>query len=149
MNKRPFFSLFAFWLITTIFFFGGLLGIIFTIRHLYKITELEKSEIVEEAVITKVVMSYRSFTDTVYFSTTHDNKVYRFQLLNSYNVNVGDKIEVKFNEEKTFFLVEKYSLVVYISKILEIFLLLVCLILSIYFILIWYNDTYKQARSTN
>jgi hypothetical protein len=147
MNKQVFISLCTFGLITIILFFEGLLGIIFTARELYYILELEKNETIETASITGKTNRTRTPDFTIYFITINDNKTYRFHLLKfAYGkVSIGDKIEVKFNDARTLFLITNFKSAIYAGYIVQIGLFLVCFLLSILF-LRGTIDIYKQRE---
>ena len=130
----------VFCLITLIMFFGGLLGIIFTIRHSNNIRQLENSKYVENATITHIVRRARSGgNNLVYFMIENERKSYRINLTTFRNfrterISIGDKIEVKFNEDRTQFLITDYSSIIYRGHIMDIFLFAVVFILSIFFL---------------
>ena len=131
MNKQ---AIIVFGFITAILFFGGVLGVFFTARHLINIRELEKSDIIEEAIITSKLNRVRTFTNDIYFITISDNKTHRFHLMKLNESRVGDRIEVKFNEDMTKFLVTDFKSTTYFTYIFQIFLFLICFILSIMFL---------------
>jgi len=148
MNKNYFVSsAVVFGLITIILFFGGLLGIIFTAIHFHKILEIKESGITENAIITRIVCRARTPDDDIYFTTINDNKTYRFHLvkLTYGEINVRDKIEVKFNDERTLFFVTNLKSATYVSYIVQIFLFLVCLVFSIPF----FRGTIELYKSRN
>ena len=131
----------AFGIITLIMFFGGLLGIIFSIRHSNNIRKLETSNYIENATITHIVRRARSGgNNLVYFMTENERKSYSINLTSFRNfsterISIGDKIEVRFNEDRTQFLIIDYSSIIYRGHIIQIFLFAVVFILSILFLL--------------
>ena len=128
------FCLFAF--IFIVFFVGGILGVVFSIKGYKNIRELEKSSAVESAVITKFQMRIRSrgFSNSIYFTTRSDGKSYHYNILKLLpgKIEAGDDIEVKFNENRTLFLITNYSSAFYADYIIRIFLFIVCIILSMF-----------------
>ena len=147
MKNQDFVSLCVFGLISIIFFFGGALGIILTVKHLNSILGLEASEIIEDAIVTGVGRRIRTPSNEIYFETISDNKVYRFHLLKlTHGANVGDKIEVRFNEERTLFYVVEFSSARFITFIVQIVLFLGCLVFSILFLKYDTLDLYKSIR---
>jgi len=98
----------VFGLISIILFFGGMLGVFFSIKYLNNIFKLEKSEIAETAIITSVINRSRTPNSAIYFLTINENKTYKINLIKIVTINkfnIGDIIEVKFNEEKTRFFI--------------------------------------------
>ena len=147
MNKKALVQFFGFGVITAILFLGGTLGVFFTVKHVNRIRELEKSEVIEEAVITRVERRSRTSNNTIYFYTENDRKTHRMHLLIllSTEVEEGDKLEVKFNSDRTVFLITNYQSATYIGYNVQIGLFIVCFLLSILF-LRGTIDTYKNIR---
>ena len=136
MNKQYILAFCIFGLLTLVFFFGGILGVVFSIKRYDNIRKLEESNIIESASITQFQRSYRTSSNLIYFTTQNDGKIYRFNLIKlaSGKIEVGDEIEVKFNEDKTLFLITNYSFAFYIGYIVQIILFVICIILSILFL---------------
>ena len=133
MNKKVFVSLCVFGLVTVFLFFGGILGFFFTFKHLNNVRELEKSNIIENALITNIVKRARTFNNTIYFTTISDKKLYQLNLIKIIpgKINIGDEILVKFNDEKNLFLITNYSNAIYSGYIIQIVLFIFCFFLSI------------------
>ena len=148
MDKKVFVSFLTFGLITVVLFFGGTIGTILTVKHVNKIRELEKSEKIKEAVITRIESRSRTPNSTIYFVAKNDINTYRMHLLKLVMIRakVGDELKVKFNNDRTMFLITNYQTATYISYAVQIGLFIVCFLLSILF-LRGTIDLYKYIRS--
>jgi len=131
MYKGYIFAFSVFIFFSIIMFFGGILGIIFSLKYYNNIRKLEKSNIIESAIIERVGDKISGSSDTIYFTLINDGKTYRTNLLRPNKIKVGEEIEVRFNDEKTLFLITNYSKLVYAGYIVQIILFIVCFLLSI------------------
>ena len=116
---------------------GGITGLVFSIKHYNDTRELEKSEIIENAIITHFVRRSNTSNYLIYFTTQNEGKTYRYNLFKVpfTKIKAGDEIEVKFNKNRTLFLITDYSSAFYAGYIVQIVLFVVCIILSVFFIL--------------
>jgi hypothetical protein len=132
---KKYFSL-VFWMfliLFVLFFGGGILGMIFSIKHYNRICDLEQSNIVDSAVVTGFYRRQGSSTSiTIYFATKSDNKMYKYSLSKFpyIKINTGDEIVVNFNEDRTRFFITNYSSAIFTGYYIQIILFIVLLILS-------------------
>lgn len=119
-----------------ILFVGGIIGLVFINRYISNIREIEKTDRIEDAIVTKVVRKIaNSSTKTVYFrfendEKTHETKFYFTGFLN-FDARAGEKIEVKCNKERTLFFITNYSHAFYRSYFILNILFTVCILLSL------------------
>ena len=128
-----FLQLIVFGLITFALFFGGILYFFFTVKEVISIRELEKSEVIEVAKITRIDRLARTPNNTIYFTLIkYDGKIYRTHLLKIVpgRIEVGDTIRVKFNEKRTSFLVVNFKFATYAGYLVDIVLFFICIFLS-------------------
>ena len=140
MDKYTFMTflrVFTFGVITAILFLGGTLGVYFTVKHMNRIRTLEKFAVTEGAVIARIELRSRTINNTIYFVPKDEEKTYKMNLIKVHpgKIKAGDEIKVKFNEDRTLFLITTYQSAVYIGYIFEIVLFVVCFVLSIFFLL--------------
>jgi hypothetical protein len=86
-----------------IFFIGGVVCFCYSVNRLYTVYVLSKSDDLEEAIITKKIVSVRSFENAIYFSLKSEGKtgkIYRINIINisSGNIKINQKVNIVFNE---------------------------------------------------
>ena len=146
MNKQVFRLFFIFAIITFFLFFGGILGVLFAIKNINDIRELEKIGTTENAMITGIELRSRTINNTIYFVTKNEGKTYETNLIKVHpgKIKAGDEIKVKFNEDRTLFLITTYQSAVYIGYFVQIGLFAVCFAFSV-FALLATIEIYKKG----
>ena len=135
MERKYTFGLCFFGVIFIGLFLGGILGILFTVRHYTNVLALEGSENIETATITSIHRGRRSGS-TIHFMIQNDEMIYRTNIMTS-GLRVGDEIEVKFNEDRSLFLVATYQSEVFIGFIAQVILFAILFALSIIILVIF------------
>jgi len=121
------FCFFGFFFI--VFFLAGILGTWFTVRYYSNVIALENSEIIKTATITNISRGRRS-GNTIFFTTESNEKTYRANIMRI-SSGVGDDIEVRFNDDRTAFLIPQYLSAIRIGYIVQVILFIFCFVLSI------------------
>jgi hypothetical protein len=134
MDKRYIPSFLIFSLIFFGCFGGGLSGSVYSIRCLYLSIRLNKLNVSEKAVITKVISLNRTFNKTIYFSINTNNLILTKSMFKlSAKAEVGDEIEVIFNKKRNFFIIKNYMVAIYTGYIIGTILSLILFCLSFLF----------------
>jgi len=118
-----------------IFFFGGILGLVFSIKHYVYISNLQKSNIVENVIISKkergMARARQSSSMLIYFTSKYNGKTYRMYLPSGLqDIKLGDEIEVRFNDKRTWFWITNYSFLIRVRYFSFIIMLSFCIYLS-------------------
>ena len=134
MKKRKIFQISIYGIISIFFFSIGILGLIFFINQFNNLRELSKSGIAEKAVVTKISRKAKSKeVMAIYFVTEKEDKTYKNLFRTNFpgEIKVGEEIEVKFNKDRTLFLITNYSTSIYSSYISIMVIFGICLLLAI------------------
>jgi hypothetical protein len=133
MNKGSTIAVVIFGVCFLALFLLGTMGASLTIKHYLEVQKIVKSSEVDIAFITRIIKGVRTSNKTVYFKLQNDEKEYKINLIKilTKKIKIGDEIHIKFNDNKTVWIICEHLSAINIGYIIQIILFCICFLVSI------------------